>query len=153
MNDARHAVVESPDGSVAIAFNQEVSPPEPPEPPPEMIRVRPQSRFRFLIEYHPVARALAYIFLIASGINLGLFRRIIDIINFVLIVSTTGALHTEHSASITVVVFHGTCAGLMIVPFCVLRMWEQAIFQFSVTVMCLTAFNTATQIAEQLPNP
>ena len=126
---------------------------EPPPTPPEMIRVRPQQRFRFLIEYHPVARALAYIFVIASGINLGLFRRIIDIINFALIVSTTGALHTEHSASITVIVFHGTCAGLMIVPFCVLRMWEQAIFQFSVTVMCLTAFNTATQIAEQLPNP
>jgi len=153
MDEARHLVVEKPDGSVAIAFNQEVPPPEPPPTPPEMIRVRPQQRFRFLIEYHPVARALAYIFVIASGINLGLFRRIIDIINFALIVSTTGALHTEHSASITVIVFHGTCAGLMIVPFCVLRMWEQAIFQFSVTVMCLTAFNTATQIAEQLPNP
>ena len=153
MDEARHLVVEKPDGSVAIAFNQEVPPPEPPEPPPEMIRVRPQQRFRFLIEYHPVARALAYIFVIASGINLALYTRTIDIINFVLIVSTTGALHTEHSASITVVVFHGTCAGLMIVPFCVLRMWEQAIFQFSVTVMCLTAFNTATQIAEQLPNP
>jgi len=153
MDEARHLVVERPDGSVAIAFNEEVPPPEPPEPPPEMIRVRPQQRFRFSIEYHPVARALAYIFVISSGINLALFRRIIDIINFVLIVSTTGALHTEHSASITVVVFHGTCAGLMIVPFCVLRMWEQAIFQFSVTVMCITAFNTATQIAEQLPNP
>jgi hypothetical protein len=150
MDEARHLVVEKPDGSVAIAFNQEVPPLE---PPPEMIRVRPQQRFRFLIEYHPVARALAYIFVIASGVNLALYTRTIDIINFVLIVSTTGAVHTEHSASITVVVFHGTCAGLMIVPFCVLRMWEQAIFQFSVTVMCLTAFNTATQIAEQLPNP
>jgi len=153
MQNERHLVVEEPDGSVAIAFNEEVAAPPPPPPPPEMIGLRPQPRFRFLIEYHPVARALAYIFMIASGINLGLFMRIIDIINFVLIVSTTGALHTEHSASITVVVFHGTCAGLMIVPFCVLRMWEQAIFQFSVTVMCLTAFNTATQIAEQLPNP
>ena len=153
MDEARHLVVEKPDGSVAIAFNQEVPPPEPPPTPPEIIRVRPQQRFRFLIEYHPVVRALAYIFVISSGINLALFRRIIDIINFALIVSTTGALHTEHSASITVIVFHGTCAGLMIVPFCVLRMWEQAIFQFSVTVMCLTAFNTATQIAEQLPNP
>ena len=151
MDEARHMVVEKPDGSVAIAFNQEVPPPEPPEPPPEIIRPRP--RFRLLLEYHPVARALAYIFVIASGINLALITRTIDIINFVLIVSTTGALHTEHSASITVIVFHGTCAGLMIVPFCVLRMWEQAIFQFSVTVMCLTAFNTATQIAEQLPNP
>ena len=150
MDEARHVVVEKPDGSVAIAFNQEVPPPEPPEPPPEMIRVRPQPRFRFSIEYHPVARALAYIFMIASGINLGLFMRIIDIINFVLIVSTTGALHTEHSASITVIVFHGTCAGLMVVPFCVLRMWEQAIYQFSITMMCLTAFNTATQLAEQI---
>ena len=151
MDEARHMVVEYPDGSVAIAFNEEVPPPEPPEPPPEIIRIRP--RFRFLIEYHPVVRALAYIFVIASGINLALFMRIIDIINFMLIVSTTGALHTEHSASIIVIFFHGTCAGLMIVPFCVLRMWEQAIYQFSVTIMFLTAFNTATQIADQLPNP
>jgi len=147
MDESRHLIVEKPDGSVAIAFNQEVPPPEPPEPPTEII----QPRFRFLIEYHPVVRALAYIFVISSGINLALFRRTIDIINFVLIVSTTGALHTEHPASIGVVVFHGTCAGLMIVPFCVLRMWEQAIFQFSVTVMCLTAFNTCNQLAEQIP--
>ena len=33
MDEARHLVVEKPDGSVAIAFNQEVPPPEPPEPP------------------------------------------------------------------------------------------------------------------------
>ena len=114
MNDARHAVVESPDGSVAIAFNQEVPSPEPPEPPPEIIQPRP--RFRLLLEYHPVARALAYIFVLASGINLALYTRTIDIINFVLIVFTTGALHSNDSASITVIVFHGTCAGLMVVP-------------------------------------
>jgi len=143
MDNKRHLVVETPDGSVAIAFNEEVPPPEPPEPPPEIIQ--PRQRFRLLLEYHPVARALSYIFVISSGINLGLFRRTIDIINFVLIVSTTGALHSEHSASIGVVVFHGTCAGLMIVPFCVLRMWEQAIFQFSTALMCFTAFNTCTQ--------
>ena len=143
MDEARHLVVEKPDGSVAIAFNQEVPPPEPPEPPFEMIR----PRFRLLLEYHPVARALAYIFVLASGVNLALYTRTIDIINFVLIVSTTGALHTEYQASIAVVVFHGTCAGLMIVPFCVLRMWEQAIYQFSIAMMCITAFNTCNQIA------
>ena len=142
MDEARHLVVEKPDGSVAIAFNEEVPPPE---PPPEIIRPRP--RFRLLLEYHPVARALAYIFVLASGINLALYMRTIDIINFVLIVFTTGALHSNDSASITVVVFHGTCAGLMIVPFCVLRMWEQAIYQFSIAMMCFTAFNTCNQIA------
>ena len=62
MDEARHLVVEKPDGSVAIAFNQEVPPPEP--PPPEIIR--PQARFRFSIEYHPVARALACIYLYIS---------------------------------------------------------------------------------------
>ena len=61
MDEFRHVVVEKPDGSVAIAFNQEVPPPEPPEPPPEII----QPRFRLLLEYHPVARALAYQFSIA----------------------------------------------------------------------------------------
>ena len=145
MQNERHLVVEEPDGSVAIAFNQEVA--APPPPPPEMIRLRPRPRFRLLLEYHPVARALAYIFVLASGINLALFMRIIDNINFVLIVSTTGAIHTEYQASIAVVVFHGTRAGLMIVPFCVLRMWEQSIFQFSVALMCFTAFNTCNQIA------
>lgn len=150
MEGERHVVIEKPDGSMAIAFNQEIPPPPPPPPPPEIIRQRP--RFRFSIEYHPVIRGLAYIFVISSGINLALFRRLIDIINFVLIVSTTGALHSEHSASIIAVVLHGTCAGLMVVPLCVLRMWEQAIFQFSVGVMCFAAFNTATQIAEEIPN-
>ena len=150
MQNERHLVVEEPDGSVAIAFNEEVAAPPPPLPPPEMYGPRPRRRFRFLIEYHPVVRGLSYIFIISSGINLALFMRTIDIINFVLIVFTTGALHTEHSASITVIVFHGTCAGLMVVPFCVLRMWEVAIYQFSITMMCLTAFNTATQLAEQI---
>ena len=37
MDEARHLVVEKPDGSVAIAFNQEVPPPE---PPPEIIQPR-----------------------------------------------------------------------------------------------------------------
>ena len=144
MDEARHLVVEKPDGSVAIAFNQEIPPPEPPPepPPPEIIR----PRFRLLIEYHPVARALAYIFVLASGVNLALYTRTIDIINFVLIVSTTGAIHTEYQASIAVVVFHGTTAALMIVPFCVLRMWEQAIYQFSMALMCFTTFNTCNQI-------
>ena len=145
MQNERHLVVEEPDGSVAIAFNQEVPPPE---PPPEIIRPRP--RFRLLLEYHPVARALAYIFVLASGINLALYMRTIDIINFVLIVFTTGALHSNDSASITVIVFHGTCAGLMVVPFCVLRMWEQAIYQFSIAMMCMIAFNTCTQTCEEI---
>ena len=145
MQNERHLVVEEPDGSVAIAFNQEVA--APPPPPREMIRLRPRPRFRLLLEYHPVARALAYIFVLASGINLALYTRTIDIINFVLIVFTTGALHSNDSATIAVVIFHGTCAGLMIVPFCVLRMWEQAIYQFSIAMMCITAFNTCNQIA------
>jgi hypothetical protein len=66
MDEARHLVVEKPDGSVAIAFNQEVPPPE---PPPEIIQ--PRSHVRFLLEYHPVARALAYIFVLASGVKFG----------------------------------------------------------------------------------
>jgi hypothetical protein len=151
MQNERHLVVEEPDGSVAIAFNEEVAAPPPPLPPPEMYGPRPRRRFRFLIEYHPVVRGLSYIFIISSGINLALFMRTIDIINFVLIVFTTGALHTEDSASIGIIVFHGTCAGLMIVPFCVLRMWEQAIYQFSIAMMCITAFNTCTQIDEEIP--
>jgi hypothetical protein len=148
MQNERHLVVEEPDGSVAIAFNQEVA--APPPPPREMIRLRPRPRFRLLLEYHPVARALAYIFVLASGINLALYMRTIDIINFVLIVFTTGALHSNDSASITVIVFHGTCAGLMVVPFCVLRMWEQAIYQFSIAMMCMIAFNTCTQTCEEI---
>ena len=146
MDDTRHAVVESPDGTIAIAFNDEIPPP----PPPEIIQLPP--RFRFSIEYHPVVRGLAYIFVISSGINLAFFRRLIDIINFVLIVSTTGALHSEHPASIGVIILHGSCAGLMVVPFCTLLMWEQAIFQFSMSILCLTAFNTCSQLVEEIPS-
>ena len=153
MDDTRHAVVESPDGTVAIAFNEEVPPPPPPPPPLEIIRLRSQPpRFRFSIEYHPVVRGLACIFVISAGINLALFKRLIDIINFVLIVSTTGALHSEHSMSIIAVVLHGTCAALMVLPFCVLRLWGQAIFQFSISILCFTAYSTCDQLAEQIPS-
>lgn len=151
MDDTRHAVVESPDGTVAIAFNEEVPPPPP--PPLEIIRLRSQPpRFRFSIEYHPVVRGLAYIFVISAGISLALFRRLIDIINFVMIVSTTGALHSENSVSIIVIVLHGTSAALMVVPFCVLLIWEQAIFQFSVSILCFTAYTTCNQLVEQIPS-
>jgi len=40
MDEARHLVVEKPDGSVAIAFNEDVPPPEvPPEPPATQRRI------------------------------------------------------------------------------------------------------------------
>lgn len=148
MQNERHLVVEEPDGSVAIAFNEEVPAPPPP-PPPRLLEIfQPPQHIIYTIEYHPVVRGLAYIFFISAGINLALFRRTIDIINFVLIITTIGALHTEKPASIAVIILHGTCAGLMVVPFCVLRMWEQAIYQFSIAIMCLTAFNTCDQIGQ-----
>ena len=53
MQNERHLVVEEPDGSVAIAFNEEVPAPPPP-PPPRLLEIfQPPQRiiYKFCLLY------------------------------------------------------------------------------------------------------
>lgn len=147
MKDARHLVVEEPDGSVAIAFNEDV----PPEPP----RTRVFHRV-IGVKYNSTAKLMSYGLFFSSVFCLMYLDRIIDAINTLLICATTMAIHTENRPySIIVPTTHGTIALLMIFPFAVLHMWGQVAYQVGCVVLCGFSVRTAEDITvehlEEIP--
>ena len=141
----RHASVELPDGSVCIAFNEDV---RPPPPPPEIAMVR--MRRTLGVKFNPVAKTLVYILFLTSMFKLAWFRRWLDAINLVLVSITNMALYPERQPfTIIQPVLHGSMSGLMVVPFCVLLMWGEACYQVGCCVSCVYAVVTADDIMEE----
>jgi len=153
MKDARHLVVEEPDGSVAIAFNEDVPPsPEfPPEPP------RTEVFHRVIgVKYNRTAKLMSYTLSFSSLFCLMYLNRIIDSINTLLICATTMAIHTENKPySVIVPTTHGTISLLMIFPFAVLHMWGQVSYQVGCVVLCVFSVRTAEDVTvehfEEIP--
>ena len=152
MKDARHLVVEEPDGSVAIAFNEDVPPPEiPPEPP----RTRVIHRV-IGVKYDRTAKLMSYALSFSSLFCLMYLDRIVDAINTLLICATTVSIHTENRPySVIVPTTHGTISLLMIVPFAVLHMWDQVAYQVGCVVLCAFSIRTAEDVTvehlEEIP--
>jgi len=152
MKDARHLVVEEPDGSVAIAFNEDVPPPElPPEPP----RTRVFHRV-IGVKYDRTAKLMSYVLSFSSVFCLMYLDRIVDAVNTLLICATTVAIHTENRPySIIVPTTHGTISLLMVVPFAVLHMWDQVAYQVGCVVLCVFSIRTAEDVTvehfEEIP--
>jgi hypothetical protein len=75
MQNERHLVVEEPDGSVAIAFNEEVAAPPPPLPPPEMYGPTTTTTFQIFNRISPRSYVLlSYIFMIVIWYKFGSFH-------------------------------------------------------------------------------
>lgn len=138
----RHAIVEEPDGSVSVAFNDEVPPPRPPPRPPEP-RVTMQVRRVTGVKYHRVSKMNALVLFLAASVLFFTLRRVLDAINLAMIIGTNVALNVrDRPYSIMVPTTHGFAAFLMFIPFCVFHMWGQAAFQIGCAVMCLHAIAT-----------
>lgn len=129
----RHLVVERPDGSVAIAFNEDVPPPElPPEPsttPPE-IRITG-------IKFCERGKVVTGMFFYISLFILTSFLRLIDIINAILMFMTFMVVITGHSYATVQIVVHGIASMLIFVPLMVFHMWFVAAYQLCVVWLCL----------------
>ena len=142
MDNPRHLAVEEPDGSVSIAFNEDVPPPTPPPRPPEIGIVRVQRVVN--VWYHPAVKVMGIGLFIAACLLVYALRKVLDIINLVLVIATNISLHLKNRPySIIQPTFHGTGSGLMFIPFCVFHMWGQAAFQFGCAVTCLFAVATS----------
>ncbi len=139
----RHASVELPDGSVCVAFNEDV-------PPPEIEIALVRMRRAVGVKFNPVAKTLVYILFLTSMVKLAWFRGWLDAINVVLVSLTNMALYPERLPfTIIQPVLHGSMSGLMVVPFCVLLMWGEACYQFGCCVSCVYAVVTADDITEE----
>ena len=140
MTDARHTIVEEPDGSVSVAFNEDVPPPPPPPRPPEMVRIRRVVN----VWYHPAVKVMGIGLFIAACLLVYALRKVLDVINLVLVIATNISLHLKNRPySIIQPTVHGTGSGLMFIPFCVFHMWGRAAFQFGCAVTCLFAVSTS----------
>lgn len=152
---ARHAIVEEPDGSVSVAFNDEVPPPPPPPRLGTTTPAQPRSsgetqrqRVRRVtgIKYHRTSKVNALVLLLAASVLFFALRRVLDAINLAMIIGTNAALNVrDRPHSVMVPTAHGFGAFLMFVPFCVFHMWGQAAFQMGCTVMCLHAIATSEE--------
>ena len=138
----RHAPVELPDGSVCVAFNEDV---DPPPPPPEITLRRTVG-----VKFNPVAKTMLYVLFLTSMFKLAWFRGLINAINVVLISFTNASLYVERAPFIIIQpVLHGSMSGLMVIPFFVLYMFGEAFYQAACSVSCVYAIVTADDIDEE----
>lgn len=139
----RHISVESPDGSVCIAFNEEVPPPAIEEPQIKMRRT-------IGLQYNPVSKLMMYLLFLTSLFLAVWIHRLVDMVNLTLVSATNVSLYLEKCTySIVQPTLHGTVSGLMVVPFCVLKMWGQGAYQIGCAIACLFVVYTSKDITEE----
>ena len=148
MDGARHLVVEEPDGSVAIAFNQEVPPPE---PPPESPTVRTRTRIRISgIKFCERGKMAVIMMFYMSLFLLTVFFRIIDIINACCISITYILMNLNWpTISLFPIILYGSLSAFFFIPLLVLHMWLVATYQFCVAVLCLYLTRTFEYIISE----
>jgi hypothetical protein len=129
MEGERHLIVEGPDGSIAIAFNQEVPPPEPPVMQ-TIIRITG-------LAFCEKGKAVTCIFCYIAMFMLTWFFRFIDIVNACLMFTTLITVVTGWSNGTYQIMVHGILSIMTVVPLMVIDMWGTAIYQLGVAVLCL----------------
>jgi len=129
MEGERHLVVEGPDGSIAIAFNQEVPPPEPPATR-TIIHIT-------AITFCEKGKVMTCIFFYISMFMLTWFSRFIDIVNACLMLMTFALVVLGWSIAEYQVVVHGILSIMAFVPLMVIDMWGTAVYQLGVAVLCM----------------
>ena len=145
MDGARHLVVEEPDGSVAIAFNEEVPPPEPLPAPPAM-----RTRIRITgLAFCEKGKVMTCIFFYISIFMLTWFFRIIDIVNACFMFTTFMLVVTGWPIATYHVVVHGLLSIMIFVPLMVIDMWGTAVYQLGVAVLCMYLNYTSKYIVSE----
>ena len=151
MDEARHLVVEKPDGSVAIAFNQDVPPLE---PPPEPLAVRTSIHITGL-SFCEKGKAVTCIFFYISIFMLTSFFRFVDIVNACFMFTTFTLVAVGWPIATYHIVVHGILSIMAFVPLAVIGMWGTSIYQLGVAVLCMylnyTSKYVTVQHLEQVP--
>lgn len=146
MDNGRHLVVERPDGSIAIAFNEDIQPPS--------TRTRVTVRvigFRYTRGSKLSSNILFYI----SVFMVAFFHRAIDIFNAFMILITMSLLYSEWLVSKSQLLCHGMVSSLLFLPVLSIHMWDQVAYQLGCMVLCFISHFTSEDITvehlEQIP--
>jgi hypothetical protein len=141
----RHVVVEKPDGSVAIAINEDV-----PAPPPEEVVVTVSEGER-VVRYSPVNAITAdFLAFFAIGVMM-MYQRYLDAFNVIFGLMTCHALHRKpvpYRNTGPSLLGAQAYASIMCTFFVVTHMWWEAAYQFSCGSNILFALLNAEEIEE-----
>lgn len=139
----RHVVVEKPDGSVAIAINEDV--PVPPPPPEEVVQM--------VVRYSPINAVTAdFLVFFAIGVMM-MYQRYLDAFNVIFGLMTSHALHRKpvpYRNTGPSLLGAQSYAFIMCTFFAVTHMWWEAAYQFSCGTNILFTFLNAEEIEETL---
>ena len=141
----RHVVVEKPDGSVAIAINEDV-----PAPPPEEVVVTVSEGER-VVRYSPINAVTAdFLVFFAIGVMM-MYQRYLDAFNVIFGLMTCHAFHRKpvpYRLTGPSLLGAQAYAFIMCTFFAVTHMWWEAAYQFSCGSNILFAFLNAEEIEE-----
>jgi len=147
MEGQRHLVVEGPDGSIAIAFNQEIPPPVLLEPPtPLLVRVDVVA-----VKYTKNVQIGFRLALVISFVKLFNLLRIIDITDFIFVIASTIAVHSERPISIAPISGHGVYLLTILPVIAFSRMWWDLSYIMVCALLCLISLLTMKEIVAQIP--
>ena len=147
MEGQRHLVVEGPDGSIAIAFNQEIPPPVLLEPPiPLLVRVDVVA-----VKYTKNVQIGFRLALVISFVKLFNLLRIIDITDFIFVIASTIAVHSERPISIAPISGHGVYLLTILPVIAFSRMWWDLSYIMVCALLCGTSLLTMKEIVAQIP--
>jgi hypothetical protein len=142
----RHVVVEKPDGSVAIAINEDV-----PAPPLEEVVVTVSEGER-VVRYSPINAVIAdFLVFFAIGVMMMMYQRYLDAFNVIFGLMTCHALHRKpvpYRLTGPSLLGAQAYAFIMCTFFVVTHMWWEAAYQFSCGSNILFAFLNAEEIEE-----
>lgn len=145
MGDERHVIIQEPDGSLVVGFNEEIPPPLPPE---EVVITVPNEQI-VIIKYSFVnAIIIDFLVLVGFGVLIS-YRRYHDVFNIIFGLMTSYAFHrkpvpfTQTSSQLLGSQAYHFIMGTF---FLVSHMWWESTYQFCCGMNILLAFFTCEEI-------
>lgn len=133
MHTERHLVVQKPDGSIAVAFNSEVSPPSLESGEESEQHVQTVTR----IKYNLFTKLYACFLLTLAVFQLMFFSHALDAINLMFMVVTVLAIYGEKPQSIIQLTIHAFTSIILFIILLVIQFWYRAMYQLSCFILCL----------------
>ena len=147
MEGCRHLVVEGPDGSVAIAFNEEI-------PPPVIVEPQTVTRVRFdvvAVKYNNIVQIGFRLTLLISFVKLFNFLRIIDITDFIFVIASTIAVHSERPVSVAPISGHGMYLLTIFPVIAFMNRWWDLSYIMLCLLLCGASLGTMNKTLIQIP--
>lgn len=134
MNVDRHLIIERPDGSIVLGFNEEAPAPEPQTYEVNVMKLHKWSEVFTSLFFHTSLFLAVTNFRIVDFVNIGFICT-----TFILVVMKTPYIKY-------VALCHGLISLLLFIPLTLIRMWDVAAYELGVMVLCTYLFSSSKYV-------